>query len=287
MRGTSPGAVLFAMYPFRLEAALVVDHVSLGERLGRLGHLAGVGLLSGAPLVLAALLLAVLAARRPWRSDRSEESSLRSAVGIATLALAAYGLVSVVAGGSYWLHYLVQLVVPTALAAGLVAASLPRPGRSVLVVVLASSAVAWSTGLIHRTPAQGQATGTAIGRVAEPGDTVVTAFGDASMLRTADLESPYPYLWSIPARTLDPGFTDLGALLEGRHAPTWFVVRGPGTLGALERGPVGIPLRARYERVAEVCGRMVYLRRDVSRPAPRPGGGCREPVSTWFVDDDR
>jgi hypothetical protein len=283
-RGSSPAGIWFAMYPFRWRAALTVDHITLGERLLRLAELAGIALLTGGPLVVIAL---VVVARRPGLFLRLRESLPLSPFGrsltAATLALAAYAVVSVVAGGSYWLHYQVQLVVPAALAAGLLVLVAPRVSRRLVALVLISSAIAWTVGLVHRTPAEGQETGEAIGRVAEAGDTAISAFGDPSILRVAGLRSPYPYLWSLPARTLDPRFHTLEAVLSGPDAPTWLVVRGPTTQETLDRSAPGVPMRERYHRVARVCGRTIYLRNGLQRLPPVADDDCREPVSRWFT----
>ncbi len=277
LRGTAPGDVLFAMYEFRLRAAPLMEHLSLGVRIARLGKLGTFELLSGGVLLLLALGAVV------W-VRRSRPRSVGLAVALATLVLAAYDVVSILAGGSYWLHYLVQLTVPAALAAGLLAAAVPRPGRALAGMVLVAAAIAWSFGMVHRVPTHGQAVGEAIGRAAAPGDTAVSAFGDAQILEAAGLESPYAYLWSLPARTLDPSFHQLSRVLAGRHAPTWFVERGPNTAATLDQAGPGQILNARYHVVGQVCGRRVYLRDGLTRPALQPAADCSEPLSTWIID---
>ncbi|MCW2762221.1 MAG: hypothetical protein JWR85_2422 [Marmoricola sp.] len=282
LRGTSPGGVLFAMYPFRLRAVAVVEHVSLAQREARLHELRDAELLTAGPLLLLALVVVVILARRrsgvrPWPGLRS----VGSAVAVAAVALTAYDVSSVVIGGNYWLHYLVQLVVPTALAAGLLVGAVPRSGRTLVAVVLVAATMAWTFGLDQKDRAPGPAVGTAIGRTAEPGDTLVSAFGAADIAYTAGLDSPYPYLWSLPARTLDPRFSRLRSLLAGPRAPTWFVARNNATMGVLERRGVGTVLGRRYHLVGEVCGRDIYLLNGVRRPAPVATVACTQPLSTW------
>lgn len=84
------------------------------------------------------------------------------------------------------------------------------------------------------------------------------------------MSSPYEYLWSLPARTRDPGSEQLAALLAGPRAPTWFLAWVP--LDAWEdRTPrtVGTVLRERYVRVGTACGgHVLYRLRDQPRPAP-------------------
>jgi hypothetical protein len=125
--------------------------------------------------------------------------------------------------------------------------------------------------------------GAALARVAAPTDTAVSVFGDADVLETAGLTSPYPYLWSLPARTLDPGFRQLRAVLDGPEAPTWFVTRGPATLDALLHRPVGQVLTQRYHRVAQVCGHGVYLLDGVTRPSPVAPPDCTSPIAPGFA----
>ena len=62
-------------------------------------------------------------------------------------------------------------------------------------------------------------TGEAIAAAAEPGDTLVVFGGRADLQRASGLRSPYPYLWSLPMRTRDPGYDDLRDLLAGPDAP--------------------------------------------------------------------
>lgn len=282
VRGTSPAAVLFAMYPFRVRATMVAEHTGLAGRLARLASLGTTELLAGGPLVVGALVVVLLAiSRAVRRGQRAELGTGWMAAAVATLALAAYGVVSVVAGGSYWTHYLVQLAVPTGLSAGLLVTAVPRLGRRVAAVVLVVASVAWVVGLSYRTETGSLDAGTDVGRVAEPGDTMVSALGDADIVEAAGLSSPYPYLWSLPARTLDPGLHGLRTLLAGPHAPTWLVVRGPGTLATLDTGHGTVP--AHYRLVADLCGRSVYLHAGLQRPVPRQLGACSRTLSGGFA----
>ena len=279
LRGTGPGSVFYAMYPFRWDAIGVMGHIPLTARLARLGALASNELLSAAPLVLVAL--ALLLAR-----SRSRLHGLRGAVAVASLALALFGGASIVAGGSYWSHYLVQLAVPTALAAGILVSLAPRAGRSAVALVVVAAMVAWTGGLFHRTPTPGLGVGVAVGRAAHPGDTIVSAFGDADIVYASRLQSPYTYLWSLPARTLDPHLTDLAGLLAGPRAPTWLTVRGPHTQAMLESAGSGPVIRDRYHAVAQICGRTIYLRGGLQRPPPHSSGGCVQPLSAWVLEDE-
>jgi hypothetical protein len=88
------------------------------------------------------------------------------------------------------------------------------------------------------------------------------------------MTSPYPYLWSLPSRALDPDLTLLRGVLAGPDAPTWIVVRGPHTLGRLHEHGVAALVDERYRPVAEICSRTVYLQRGLARPTPEQHGTC-------------
>ncbi len=102
----------------------------------------------------------------------------------------------------------------------------------------------------------------------------MSTFGDAEIVAASGLRSNYEYLWSLPARTLDPDLTTLATLLEGPDAPTWMVVRGPRTDAALLRKATGAPLRQQYHVVAHLCGRIVYLRDNLDRHVPVNPAQC-------------
>ncbi len=283
--GSPPGDVLWAMYPFRAEAVRVIDSSNLDVRSLRLQRVAGAELLSMGPVVLVAMGVSVLLRRRA-----ATAALLPAAAGV--VAMAVYGVASVVAGGSYWLHYLVQLTVPTGLAAGLLAATVRSRARILLVAPLVAVAtVSWALGLLRDPNPQGDVVGRSIAEVAEPGDTMVSILGDPAVIRVAGLRSPYPYLWSLPARTLDPGLDRLRSDLEGPEAPTWVVARVPSGVAALKRGAAS-PLEQRYRLVAEACDRRIYLRDDTFRATPTFAQQCRPvgraPLLRLLTDaDDR
>lgn len=282
LAGSAPGDVLWAMYPFRAEAVRVLGSSNIDVRSLRLRRVAEAELLSMGPLVVAAMIVGVV------RRRQQASALLPTAAGVAALVL--YGAVSVVAGGSYWLHYLVQLSVPTGLAAGLLAAVV-RP-RTALVLVgplLVVATLSWTLSLDRDPNPQGETVGTAVGRAAAPGDTVVSVLGDPAVVQAAGLRSPYPYLWSLPARTLDPGLRRLREDLARATGPTWVVARVPGGVSALSRGS-GSALARDYHLVGHACERKVYLRDGVQRPMPTFPHRCtpvnRGPLTDLFTDAD-
>ena len=197
----------------------------------------------------------------------------------AVLAVLAADAAALVASGSYWRDYLFALVPSTALAAALLARRQSRRGRAMRAVVgltAVSSAVSlavWGVlqvlGLQELDEAD---TGSALAAAAEPGDTLVVFGGRADLQLTSGMDSPYPYLWSLPMRTLDPDYEELRALLTSPQRPTWLVQWVH--FGAWAPGP-GAELREvveeEYVEVSRGCGdHPVYLRRDAERATPEP-----------------
>ena len=80
------------------------------------------------------------------------------------------------------------------------------------------------------------------------------------------MRSPYPQLWTLPMRTLDPHLNGLRRVLTGPHAPTWVVAWGdmnPWHIDA--HGRIRLALATHYREVANVCGHRVYLHDGVVR----------------------
>lgn len=190
----------------------------------------------------------------------------------------AFAVAAVVAGGSYWAHYLLQLVPMLALAAGITAASDRVPGTAmrwavrltVLSVVVAAAATTTVYAVVPGVWSE-QRTGAWLAEHSRPPDTAVVVYGHPSVLEAADLRSPYPYLWSLPMRTLDPDLARLRATLVGPDAPAWIVqtsalnswrIDGDDRLRSI--------IKARYDVVATICGNAVWLRSDLTRPVAGP-----------------
>ena len=237
--GTSLTGVYDAMYPFRLRAAGIVGGGQDVGRGRRLRLLVRDLVLTGVPLVMLALVVAV--ARR----------RVRGPVVAGVLAMLGFTLLSVLAGAP-----IAALPGGAARAgdAGAGAAAGPAgPGGACAPVVLVVAAVvpvvtfaAGDHSLVVTRGADPQtrvAAGRAVARAARDGDTAVNAFGNANVVLASGLSSPYPYLWTLPARTLDPGLRRLAALLRG-PAAHWFVVQGAGP-PELGRGPADVALHGR------------------------------------------
>lgn len=250
---TSLGDLWYAMYQFRLDAARGAAHVVSFQHLLQLSVAA---VLSGLLLVIVAGLAGLVGRGR------------REPAVWAVVVLLGYDVFSVAAGTNYWLHYLVQPSVP---AAALLGITIGRGARLRAVPLLAALMSALGVLVLVLTPPNTgeEVIGAAVGRASAPGDTIFTWQGRSNVNYAADLQSPYPYLWLLPAQTLDHDLTHLQALLRSDRRPTWVV-----TWVALPAQPaphsVAAAVRQDYREVAAICGRAIFLRSDAQRPTPRP-----------------
>jgi hypothetical protein len=157
----------------------------------------------------------------------------------------------------------------------------PKIGRLVAALVLICSSAGWVAGFTARVVAAGPTVGVAIKDASSPGDSVVSVLGDGVLVRSTGLSSPYRYLWSLPAHVLDHHFNRLNALLDSPDRPSWVVVRGGQASGALGRLGIARAVHAHYEPVAEMCGRQVFLRDDLTRAVPQAPPSCWLPLVSW------
>jgi hypothetical protein len=183
-----------------------------------------------------------------------------------------FGLLGIVGGGGFWPHYLLQLSPMLAVAAGIAAAE-DRTGtamRGWATVTACSSAAAVVIAAVVYATVPGVSSreriGTWLASSANRGDTGFVAYGNPSILETAELPSPYPYLWSLPMRTLDPDQARLRATLAGPDAPTWVVqVLGLDSWHIDQHELLAGLLASRYHLAATICGRDIWLRDDQPR----------------------
>jgi hypothetical protein len=254
------GALAYAMFGFRVDAAAVMASWSWAAPLRRLDALAVIAALSGLALLAAQLLLSRCRSLRrldplPW----------------AVAAAAGVELVGVFAGENFWPHYLIGLVPMVALAAGLSADRVVPGGRWTRgLVVLSATATALTSPVMAAEAAQhssaAYATGVWLSRSARPTDTVVVPFTHANVIEASGLTPAYPYAWSLPARTLDPDLSLLTATLRGPAAPTWVVQwDAPHAWGLDPTDRFVQALHADYRRVAVVCGHSVWLHDGITR----------------------
>jgi hypothetical protein len=199
-----------------------------------------------------------------------------SALGRAVAAVTLYGVAAVVAGGNYWPSYLLQLAPATVLGTAL--ASDPPHERWLRPLCLAAAGTAspprwpWRSST-PRHPAAGgrKRTGAWLQASSVPGDTALVLYGAAAVQQSSGLESPYPYLWSLPVRVYDPDLDHVQATLRGRSAPTWIVQSSAlNSCDIDEDGELREQLNASYRIVADVCGAPVWLHKGLTRELAEP-----------------
>ena len=262
-RGTTPRGLWDALVVFRLDAGTVIAHSASAATHDRLLRLLLMMCLSGAATLI--VVFAASALRRP-----------RQPVVLATAALLSWELVGVLAGGSYWLHYLLGLIPGLVLAA----AQLTPPTHRLAITARASVAYAAAVALVT-APAWLIASPPHVGdppaavwlqQHAQLGDTATVLYGAPNILEAAGLASPYPQLWSLPVRVRDPNLAQLQTILDGAHPPTWLLASHDLATWGIASGPAYALVAHRYEPVATVDGQTVYHLRagPAVDPAPIP-----------------
>jgi hypothetical protein len=264
------GALYTAMYGFRMHATDVMQQGSWTAPAGRLLALIGLALLSGL-LGLGALLL--------WHGRRSLLA--RNPLAWALAATGLFELVSLVAGANFWPHYALAFIPVVALGAGL-QARVGRPGwariQRIVAAMTVLTAVASPTAALANGPGEAWTIGQWVSRSAAPDDSITVPYTHANVIAASGLRPAYPYLWSLPIRTLDPHLATLTATLDDPHGPTWVVIWDhPRTWNLDRRDQLQRSLHEHYRMVAHVCRHPVWLRSDVTRtlatlPADCGGG---------------
>lgn len=262
--GVHLDAVWYAVYGFRSDALEIIASEGSDGPVERGLLLLGIAVATGAAFVLGGL---VLHRQRVWAFDRT--------LAAATFVVLLVDGSSLVLGGSFWRPYLFAIVPGLVLSAALLLAVRDHVARRARVLVVVAAVVSvLATGIwtvadrVGVGPPYALRSGLALGRAAEPGDTVVVYGGRAEIVLASGLSSPYEHLWSLPMRTLDPDLAELTAVLEGPDAPTWVVLWVPLTAWGFNGEPLADPLVLDYEPHGSVCGGAeLYLREGLERPA--------------------
>lgn len=268
----------YAVYGFRTDALEVIATGSTTGPVERALLLLGIVLATGMGFVLAGVVV-----------HRVRLMRLDATLAVATAAVVVVDVAGLWLGGSFWRPYLFVLVPGLVLCTTLLLAVRVHVARRArLLIVLAGvtsvvSSVVWV--LLYQSgvgaPAEFR-NGQAIARAAEPGDTIVVYGGSPDMVFASGLAAPYPYLWSLPMRTLDPELEQLRELLTGPDAPTWVVMRAPGYSWNHLADAIRPALDERYEVHGQVCnGHYVYLRAGAERPPLRTDCGEADWLSPW------
>ncbi|MET0928725.1 MAG: hypothetical protein ABWX74_04375 [Aeromicrobium sp.] len=259
--GTTLPGLFDALVTFRADAGEVIRTSASSATTDRLLVLLGTWVVSG---------LAVIAVLTTWHGLRRRDPAL-----LATLAVIVFVSAASLLGGSYWAHYLFQLVPASALAIGLLA-DVVRPRVRLVVttfiVVMTAGNLAWSLVSPPDDGVDAQTVGTWLRHSGQPSDTAVVAYGQPNVLASARMASPYPYLWSLPVRTLDPDLAVMTDVLSGPDRPTWFVDWSGIESWGIDPATLLTVLTRDYREVAEVCGRTVWLVRGAPRALAVPRG---------------
>jgi 4-amino-4-deoxy-L-arabinose transferase-like glycosyltransferase len=258
----------YAVYGFRSDAAAVIAAGSQHGPALRAGVLLAAAVGAGLLAIIGGFLVHL---RREWDEDRPLIA--------ATLVMVVVDAVSLVVGASYWRDYLFPLLPAAALSAAVLARRRGRRGLAMRGILLVSAVsclaclAVWSVinvgGLQEFDEAD---TGTALAAATAPGDTLVVFGGRADLQLTSGAPSPYPFLWSLPMRTLDPDLTRLRRLVAGPDAPTWIVewVRF-GTWQREAGAALAREVRGGYVEHGTGCGgHPIWLRRGLDRPPVAP-----------------
>lgn len=257
-KGPTFAQLYYAMYPFRMEAAQAIADDGGAQFAGdRLQLMLGAALLAGFIPLIVAVLAAVLKHRR------------FEAPVLAALALLAYAGFSIVMGGAYWTHYLIQGIIPVALLVGLLLAGGVEWLRFPALYAVAAALLVLPLSIPHvTTPNESHVTGRAIQQVAHRGDTIVTVYGHPEVTQSSGLSSPYQHLWSLPVHVLDPKLTELTTIMQGPRAPTWFVAYESTHNWGIDSTRLDALLQERYHLVNNICGLQIYLRDGAIRNDP-------------------
>lgn len=251
----------FQMAGYRIEASVVVREGAVMP-VERLRTMAKLVTWTGAVVLVLGLLTGARTARAHGKV----------AEWVAVVAVLALVVVSMVAGGDYWPDYMLQAIPALAMAAGLLAPAgtwtglVMRLGASTAVVAAVVAAYIALTNPFLGSGTTEAATGRWLAAAKEPDDTAVVVFGKANVLHNAGMTGPYPYMWSLLTRTLDPELDLLAETLRGPDAPTWLVSwHGPDTWDLDDGDRVAGIIREEYALVGSPCGVDVYLLRGESR----------------------
>jgi hypothetical protein len=195
----------------------------------------------------------------------------------AWLAAAMFG---VLGGGSYFMHYLIELVPVSCVAAAAVLANVRTPIRIAALGVIAALALnATDDGAASAVRGAPHHRELAIGHYirdhARPGDTQYVLYARANVVYYAGLPQPYPYLWSLMVRVRPGARARLERLLASPGRPTWVVAwQNPARWELDPDGNVERLLVRDYRVAAVVCGFPIFLRKDYPAPPRVTAGAC-------------
>lgn len=261
------GGLVYALFGFRLNAL----HVLAGSNLplhARLTHLAVPALASGLVLALGGTVIGL----RHLRGDR--------VIALTMVAWLAGATVGVLGGGSYWSHYLIQLIPVCSIATAVALAAAPPRVRLAVLSGAALVAAATALGAVWFLAAHPQrrpelAVAGYVRANARLGDSQYVMYARANIAYYDGLPTPYPYAWSLMIRAVPGARAQLRRTLNSDARPTWIIGwQSDDRWNLDEDGAMDRILARRYRRVTTVCGHPIYLRTDRRRPSAAESAAC-------------
>ena len=258
--GIRLGGFVYTLFGFRLELlhTLAGSDIPLRVRLTKLQEPTWE---SGLAVALVAALIGLV----HLRHDR--------VLLVTFVAWAAAAIVGVLGGGSYFAHYLIELVPIGCVGAAIVIARARWPvGLAVIgVFVWLALPTAYEAAVdVSEQPLRRSEVAVAqyLREHARPGETDYVMYARPNVVYYAGLRHPYPYLWSLMVRAKPGAREQLVQHLGSPRRPTWLVQWH--TLSGWELdtdGRMAAAIGRGYRLVATVCGRGIYVRDD---RVPRP-----------------
>jgi hypothetical protein len=267
----SPTSFAYAFIGFRLDA---VAPLMRGNVAQRFSTIASAALGSGLALGVLIAIAGIVTLRR------------RHVTAVVLAAWLAAGLFGVLGGGSYWAHYLIEVVPVTVVGVAALVAWRPRIGALLCALPIAIGVGTSVDQVALGRPAQYQRGAITLGHYlrdrAQPGDTAYVLYAKVNVLFYSGLRSPFPYHWSLMMMSVPGVEQRLRALLASPRRPTWIVMADTTRTFGLDRNGETARLLGRYyHRAARVCGRAILLARSAG---PRPDVPLREPCRVLTPD---
>jgi hypothetical protein len=258
--GIPDGATGYALVGFRLQGLSALSG-SAGGLPARFADRMAMPLVGSG---LALVLIWSLAGLHGLRDRRVLQLTLA--------AWGAAGVVGVLLGGSYWSHYLIELIPVASVTAAL---ALSGGGRllvrasavTLIAIALAGALVGPDRSDAAGSPTTSEEIGTSIAARAHHGDTIYVRYSQPNITYYSGLRNPYPYDWSLMLRTIPGAQHRLRALLRSPQRPTWVVAWEPSTAYDLDADGMTAQLIGKHYRPAgEIDGVPALLERGLRRP---------------------
>jgi hypothetical protein len=249
------GGFVYALVGFRIDSLHTLSGSNLPLHV-RVKSLEAPAIASGLVLVLG---LAVIGLPR-LRGDRVLGATIGAWLVGAT--------VGILGGGSYWPHYLIELVPVGCVAAAAGIAGSRAATRVVAVGACTAVSLLAAVGgmafvAAHPPHQRAMAVGRYVRTHTRPGDTQYVMYAQANIPYYSGLPSPYPYAWSLMVRAKPGAIPQLQRLLASPRRPTWLVEAQRPDLWHLDPGGRTAHLIARHYRLAaKVRGHRIYERND-------------------------